>query len=1107
MLLGAGGGAFGAVEGFYDGCFGADGRLLQGTELKSALCRVLREGEEKGGRRGRILEALRVLDGDGTEGGMAVCVYSRCGVEEFTKEHVWPVSHGARGAMQGDLQNVRAAERGMNEARGRRDFDWCQGREGAVETNGCWMTWNAWEPPDESKGDVARTALYMAVRYGEGEDGLELVEATGTGGRRLGRLSTLLEWNELDPPDEAERWRNELVAGRFGGCRNPFVDHPEWARTVFGEEEKERTKSRARDGSGGGELTVTGLEARQRYPWNGLVDVDYVVEGVEDGAGVAVAVRGMDGESGEAVEMRSLSGDGAAGPVRAGARRLTWDLGADAPGLVSDAFAVEMSAWLAGGMYLVVDLSCGREAESWPVERLDGEPEGGWTEEYKTSKLVLRRILAGSFSMGSPEGEAGRHLDERAHEVTLSEAFYVGVFEVTQAQWELAMGGNPAFHEGALRPVDRVSYEMVRGAEAGNGWPANRGVDPESFMGVLRAKTGLAFDLPTEAQWEYACRAGTGTALNSGKDVGAWWSSNLAEIGRYCYNGGLLASDGKGEYASAHTTVGSYAPNAWGLYDMHGNVWEWCLDWYGPYEGGVAVDPAGASKGVSRVIRGGCWYGQARDCRSATRHDRGAGYERCGGGFRVACAAGADGDGGMAEWTDRVELSGWLGAEWADWAGGEAEWRVASGPGAIQDGVLEFTGMGEVVVEGTLPGGSGVADCAVSRTVTVGKASARVSFEGVAVQESGRVAAWGVRTEPAGLAVEVRYDGAGTEAPQEAGWHSVTAEVVDGRYRGRAEGTLVVVEPGRYLVVDLSGGQEAESWPWEVLEGMPEGGWGEEHKTSKLVLRWVEPGTFWMGCPEDEPGYHMNQTMDEVTLRENQTLHEVTLTKGYWIGVFEITQKQAALAAGRESAWFVGDMLPEHTISYDEIRGASAGAGWPRNDMVDEGSVLWALRTKTGLPFDLPTEAEWEYACRAGTETALNSGKKLNGTSWQEPNVEEVGCYRYNSGYGGFYTGIIEGSPAPAGSYLPNAWGLYDMHGNVWEWCLDWYGQYPTEAVTNPLGPVEGVVRMRRGGGWNCTATSVRSACRSALAPSYRWIWESGFRVVCHEAEEEGERP
>ncbi|MBP1588631.1 MAG: formylglycine-generating enzyme family protein, partial [Kiritimatiellae bacterium] len=497
----------------------------------------------------------------------------------------------------------------------------------------------------------------------------------------------------------------------------------------------------------------------------------------------------------------------------------------------------------------------------------------------------------------------------------------------------------------------------------------------------------------------------------------------------------------------------------------------------------------------SRVIRGGGWYALASECRSAGRHEREPGYARCGGGFRVACAAGAGGASGWAgcaEWTDTVELSGWLGAEWADWNDGAAEWRVVSGPGEIRDGKLGFSGMGEVVVAGTLPGRGGVADCSVARTVTVGKASARVVLEGAAVQEAGRVEGWSVRTEPEGLAVEVRYDG-GEAVPQEAGWHAVEAEVADERYKGRAAGTLVAVEPGRYLAVDLSGGTEAECWPWTVLEGMPEGGWTEEYKTDKLVLRWVEPGSFTMGSPEDETGRG-----------GDEQAHAVTLTKGFWMGVFEVTQRQMELVVGKTNFAYKIGSLPASGVSYDAVRGASSGAGWPADDAVDEGSFFGVLRAKTGLAFDLPTEAEWEYACRAGTATALNSGKDLDGTSWREANVAEVGRYRYNSGFSGAGDGRgVEKGVAAAGSYLPNAWGLHDMHGNLQEWCLDWYGAYGEGAAADPAGAPEGTARTFRGGSFCDEAAGVRSARRGRMSPK-GWSWETGFRVVCHgEAREE----
>ena len=142
-------------------------------------------------------------------------------------------------------------------------------------------------------------------------------------------------------------------------------------------------------------------------------------------------------------------------------------------------------------------------------------------------------------------------------------------------------------------------------------------MDSGSFLGKLRAKTGQTFDLPTEAQWEYACRAGTTTALNTGKNLtSTGWDYAMDEAGRYSYN----QKDGKGGY-SEHTKVGSYLPNAWGLYDMHGNVGEWCLDWYTAGIGSSAVtDPKGPNSGEYRVVRGGGWYGNAQSCRSARVH-------------------------------------------------------------------------------------------------------------------------------------------------------------------------------------------------------------------------------------------------------------------------------------------------------------------------------------------------------------------------------------------------------------------------------------------------------------------------------------------------------
>ena len=235
--------------------------------------------------------------------------------------------------------------------------------------------------------------------------------------------------------------------------------------------------------------------------------------------------------------------------------------------------------------------------------------------------------------MGSPVDELGRWDDETQHRVTLTKPFYIGVFECTQAQWEYVMGeGNrPSYFNNATyyatRPVEMVSYDMIRGTgeQAGAGWPTyGHVVDAASFMGKLQSKTGLTFDLPTSAQWEYACRAGTETALNSGKNLENFNNedANMAEVGRYWFNGG---QDSSQDCDTTHETakVGSYLANNWGLYDMHGNVWEWCLDlWDGlsAYSPADATDPVGDATGRCRMLRGGSWGHSARWCRSASRY-------------------------------------------------------------------------------------------------------------------------------------------------------------------------------------------------------------------------------------------------------------------------------------------------------------------------------------------------------------------------------------------------------------------------------------------------------------------------------------------------------
>lgn len=395
-----------------------------------------------------------------------------------------------------------------------------------------------------------------------------------------------------------------------------------------------------------GEVYVTNVVCAQRYPWNGMVDIDYEVVCDDPEADVWVYCTGWDGDLNTSMSPWTLSGDGAKGPTKPGKRRLTWNVTADYPGFASSAFSVKMFALTGGAPYMVVDLRGGVDAQEYPVSYLDCVPEGGWTDEYKTDKMVLRLIPPGTFLMGSPSDESGRNAGsaETLHQVTLTKAFYIGVFEVTQKQWFNVMGtskpasGGNYRRQGDLYPAHDVSYNDIRGTVNGVAWPAHNQVDANSFMGRLRNKVNMMFDLPTEAQWEYACRAGTSTALNSGKSL---TDENLYEVAWYYPRSGNYP-----------TTVGNYLSNAWGLHDMHGNVVEWCLDWLQNDLGGDAqIDPKGPSSGSNRCLRGGgyyyhpysasCKWGESKYCRSAARMSGNPGksnfYSDEHFGFRVCC--------------------------------------------------------------------------------------------------------------------------------------------------------------------------------------------------------------------------------------------------------------------------------------------------------------------------------------------------------------------------------------------------------------------------------------------------------------------------------------
>jgi uncharacterized protein (TIGR02996 family) len=247
--------------------------------------------------------------------------------------------------------------------------------------------------------------------------------------------------------------------------------------------------------------------------------------------------------------------------------------------------------------------------------------------------MRLALIPPGRFRMGSPSGDNERGGNEEAHEVGITRPFYLGVFPVTQGQWLGVMGENPSYFcaTGSGReavegmntndfPVEQVSWE-----------------DAQAFLAKLTAlpeekEAGWSYRLPSEAEWEYACRGGASTPACFGHSL----SSTQANFdGNFPYGGAE-----KGPYLGRTCKVGSYKPNGFGLYDMHGNVWEWCEDCFGAdyYGSSPAQDPLGPSNGSLRVFRGGCWGGSGRNCRAAYRLSSKPSFRRSFLGFRVAAA-------------------------------------------------------------------------------------------------------------------------------------------------------------------------------------------------------------------------------------------------------------------------------------------------------------------------------------------------------------------------------------------------------------------------------------------------------------------------------------
>ncbi len=405
------------------------------------------------------------------------------------------------------------------------------------------------------------------------------------------------------------------------------------------------------------QTTITDVVAKQRWPWSRLVDIDYVLT-AEQGERVDVSLIAKDGATTLTLPTGSLTGDlYGVGP---GFKRIVWD--PTQTGYTNNLLLTQFNVTLtptAPPLYMIVDLtkSAGASDQIVYVTETDltNNVYGTWVRNpvtnagsvvesviwtgvtngttYKTDKLVLRRVSVGSYQLGDTQNGTPN--------VTLTKDMYVGVFEVTQQQWNRIMNNGTGTDTQAKHTV---SYLEIREGPASNyddpdvNWPSTgKNVTALSFMGKLRTKTGIVeFDLPTEAQWEYFCRAKTTTVFNDGA-AGAYYTGVvdrnngntndfLNALGWYKFNNPTPPTAAK--------PVGDKLPNAWGLYDTHGNVWEWCLDWNAT-NAELGTDPDGAVSGSNRVIRGGSWNIPASYCRSAFCSSDTPSYRYSSLGFRL----------------------------------------------------------------------------------------------------------------------------------------------------------------------------------------------------------------------------------------------------------------------------------------------------------------------------------------------------------------------------------------------------------------------------------------------------------------------------------------
>ena len=596
------------------------------------------------------------------------------------------------------------------------------------------------------------------------------------------------------------------------------------------------------------------------------------------------------------------------------------------------------------------------------------------------------KVSSGTFTMGMEEKRA--HQPESAkyerpiHQVTLSE-FYIGETEVTQALWQAVMLSNPSKRKGDNLPVENVNWG-----------------DCQLFIEKLNKLTGRHFRLPTEAEWEFAARGG-----NKSRNTIYAGSNDLDSVAWHQGNSGDERTH----------PVKTKAANELGLYDMSGNVGEWCSDWFGVYSSSAQNDPQGESGGEKKVVRG-CWLMyHSRGLYVSGRWDFSPIERRIDLGFRLAL------DDKMLEMDEKDNP-----AMKSDMAILQVECPVLGARIFINDKQRGFTPRtvrlpaGEYKVEIRHDGYRNLCE-----TVTLQEKEVRKLSLPALEMIAGSI---NVRTTPAQADVYIDGKKVGT-TPNVfnkviVGNHVV--EVVKDGYQSLTKNVTVEEKKQATLIGSLS---------LPVKETFTVNG------VSFVMIR-LKSGSFMMGATEEQGLYAES---------DEKPVHQVTLSD-YSIGETEVTQALWQAVMGNNPSHIKGDPnLPVEKVNWDECQ-----------------MFIEKLNQLTGKKFRLPTEAEWEYAARGGRSHGMiyAGSNDINAVAWYRGTWSDEGT-----------------KLRPVKLKAPNELGLYDMSGNVTEWCHDINGDYSSEAQTNPRGPESDMPRWRiaRGGDCESEAKGCRVSRRCSL--------------------------